>query len=145
MFIHLMGHTGGYSREDAIEAIDDEGTLPDMLTFNPSNRPSTRTAASFTDDVIDYRLAFLTKGECPPSGLSPHTDTLTVFPYLGPPAPDPELVGRLVIASGPHIGHEAAQEVEIRSGLRAGKCLLEVLLGDQQDASAYSLVTAMLP
>jgi hypothetical protein len=39
----------------------------------------------FTDDVIDYRLAFLTKGECPPSGLSPHTDTLTEFPYLGPP------------------------------------------------------------
>jgi hypothetical protein len=39
----------------------------------------------FTDDVIDYRLAFLTNGECPPSGLSPHTDTLSVFPYLGPP------------------------------------------------------------
>jgi len=32
-------------------------------------------------------LAFLTKGECPPSGLSPHTDTLDVFPYLGPPHP----------------------------------------------------------
>ena len=35
--------------------------------------------------VIDYRLAFLTKGECPPSGLSPHTDTLDEFPYLGTP------------------------------------------------------------
>ena len=38
-----------------------------------------------TDDVIDYRLALLTKGECPPSGLKPHTDILKEFPYLGPP------------------------------------------------------------
>ncbi len=37
------------------------------------------------DDVIDYRLAFLTKGECPPSGLKPHTDILKEFPYLGGP------------------------------------------------------------
>ena len=35
MFIHLMGHTGGYSREEAIEAIEQEGTLPDMLTYQP--------------------------------------------------------------------------------------------------------------
>jgi hypothetical protein len=35
--------------------------------------------------VIDYRLAFLTKGECPPSGLKPHTDSLKELPYLGTP------------------------------------------------------------
>jgi hypothetical protein len=87
MFIHLMGHTGRYSREEAIEAIDNEGTLPDMLTFNPSKPAQYPNGRVFTDDVIDYRLAFLTKGECPPSGLSPHTDTLNVFPYLGPPHP----------------------------------------------------------
>jgi len=85
MFIHQLGHTGGYSREEAIEAIDNEGTLPDMLTFNPSKPAKYPNGRVFTDDVIDYRLAFLTKGECPPSGLTPHTDTLTVFPYLGPP------------------------------------------------------------
>ena len=85
MFIHLLGHTGGYTREEAIEAIDNEGTLPDMLTFNPSKPAKYPNGRVFTDDVIDYRLAFLTKGDCPPSGLSPHTDTLTVFPYLGPP------------------------------------------------------------
>jgi hypothetical protein len=39
----------------------------------------------FADDVSDYRLAVLTKGECPPSGLTPHSDILGVFPYLGPP------------------------------------------------------------
>ncbi len=85
MFIHLMGHTGGYSRQEAIEAIEREGTLPDMLTYNPSKPAKYPNGRVFTDDVIDYRLAFLTKGECPPTGLSPHTDTLTEFPYLGPP------------------------------------------------------------
>lgn len=84
-FIHLMGHTGNYTRDEAIAAIDREGTLPDMLTFNPANPAKYPNGRTFTDDVIDYRLAFLTKGECPPSGLSPHTDTLTEFPYLGTP------------------------------------------------------------
>ena len=84
-FIHLMGHTGGYDREEAIAAIDAEGTLPDMLTYNPSKPAKYPNGRVFTDDVIDYRLAFLTKGDCPPTGLSPHTDTLEVFPYLGPP------------------------------------------------------------
>ena len=35
-FVHLMGHTGNYTRDEAIAAIDKEGTLPDVLTFNPS-------------------------------------------------------------------------------------------------------------
>ena len=84
-FIHLLGHTGGYSREQAIAAIDREGTLPDMLTYNPAKPAKYPNGRVFTDDVIDYRLAFLTKGECPPSGLNPHTDTLDEFPYLGTP------------------------------------------------------------
>jgi len=87
MFVHIMGHTGGYTREEAIEAIEKEGTLPDMLTFNPSRPATYPNGRVFTDDVINYRLAFLTKGECPPTGLSPHTDTLTTFPYLGSPHP----------------------------------------------------------
>ena len=84
-FIHLMGHTGGYSREEAIAAIDQEGTLPDMLTFDPSKPARYPNGRVFTDDVIDYRLSFLSKGDIPPSGLSPHTDTLAEFPYLGTP------------------------------------------------------------
>ncbi len=84
-FIHLLGHTGGYSDDEAIAAIDAEGILPDMLTFDPSKPAKYPNGRVFTDDVIDYRLASLTKGDCPPSGLSPHTDTLQVFPYLGPP------------------------------------------------------------
>ena len=41
----------------------------------------------FVEDVIDIRVGFLTKGEAPPTGLTPHTDTLGTFPYLGEPHP----------------------------------------------------------
>ena len=68
MFIDLLGHTGGYTREEAIRAIDNEGTLPDMLAFNPSKPAKYPNGRVFTDGFIDYRLAILTKGECPPSG-----------------------------------------------------------------------------
>jgi hypothetical protein len=84
-FVHLMGHTGNYTREEAIAAIDQERTLPDVLSFDPSKPAKYPNGRVFTDDVIDYRLAFLTKGECPASGLKPHNDTLSEFPYLGAP------------------------------------------------------------
>ena len=45
-FVHLMGHTGNYTREEAIAAIDTERTLPDVLTFDPRNPRSTRTGVS---------------------------------------------------------------------------------------------------
>jgi hypothetical protein len=85
LFVHLMGHTGGYTRDEAIAAIEEHGILPDMLGFNPSKPGKYPNGRVFTDDVIDYRLAFLSKGDIPPTGLSPHTDTLDEFPYLGPP------------------------------------------------------------
>ena len=81
-FVHLMGHAGGYTRDEAIAAIEPEGLLPDVLTFDPARYPNGRV---FTDDVINHRLLFLSKGDVPPPGLAPHTDTLDVFPYLGPP------------------------------------------------------------
>ncbi|MGZ8801921.1 MAG: DUF4331 family protein, partial [Mycobacterium sp.] len=82
---HLMGHPGNYTREEAIAAIGAHGILPDMLTFNPSQPAGYPNGRVFTDDVINFRLSFLSKGEIPPDGLAPHTDTLTEFPYLGPP------------------------------------------------------------
>jgi Domain of unknown function (DUF4331) len=84
-FIHLMGHTGNYTREEAIAAIDAEGILPDMLSYNPSKPVKYPNGRLFTDDVINTRLAFLSKGEIPPTGLSPHTDILKEFPYIGTP------------------------------------------------------------
>ncbi|WP_327287251.1 DUF4331 family protein [Streptomyces sp. NBC_01198] len=86
-FVHIMGHTGGYSREEAIAAIDADGLLPDMLTYDPAKPARYPNGRVFTDDVIDHRLAFLSKGDIPPTGLSPHSDVLTEFPYLGHPHP----------------------------------------------------------
>ncbi len=86
-FVHLMGHTGNYSRDEAIAAIDRERTLPDVLTFDPAQPAKYPNGRVFTDDVIDYRVAFLTKGQCPPTGLKPHTDILNEFPYIGTPHP----------------------------------------------------------
>ncbi|MEV7500711.1 DUF4331 family protein [Streptomyces sp. NPDC093018] len=86
-FVHLLGHTGGYSREEAIAALDEHGILPDVLHFDPSRPAVYPNGRTFTEDVIDIRVAFLTKNEAPPTGLSPHTDTLDRFPYLGDPHP----------------------------------------------------------
>ncbi len=86
-FVHLMGHTGGYTRDEAIAAIHAEGILPDMLSFDPSKPAKYPHGRVFTDDVINTRLAFLSKGDIPPSGLKSHTDVLREFPYLGTPHP----------------------------------------------------------
>jgi hypothetical protein len=85
LFIHLMGHTGNYTREEATAEIDKDRILPDMLSFDPSKPAKYPNGRVFTDDVIDHRLAFLSKGDIPPDGLKPHTDTLQTFPYLGTP------------------------------------------------------------
>ena len=71
LFIHLMGHTGNYTREEAIAAIDAHGILPDMLSFDPRQPAQYPNGRVFADDVINHRLAFLTKGECPPDGSEP--------------------------------------------------------------------------
>ncbi|MFJ5800633.1 DUF4331 family protein [Streptomyces decoyicus] len=86
-FVHLMGHTGNYTREEAIAAIDADRVLPDMLVFDPSKPAQYPNGRAFTDDVINHRLSFLSKGDIPPTGLEPHTDLLDEFPYLGNPHP----------------------------------------------------------
>ena len=87
LFLHLLGHTGGYPRDEAIAAIDAEGLLPDVLTFDPSNPARYPNGRVFSDDVINHRLLFLSRGDVPPPGLSPHGDPLEEFPYLGNPHP----------------------------------------------------------
>lgn len=83
--IELMADTGGYTREEAVDAIEAEGTLPDVLTYNPSAPAKYPNGRTLTDDVADYRSRFLTKGQKTVSGLSPNSDLLTEFPYLGDP------------------------------------------------------------
>ena len=87
MFVHVMGHTGNYTREEAIAAIDADRVLPDMLSYNPSKPAIYPNGRNFTDHVIAHRLAFLSKGDIPPDGLKPHTDFLKEFPYMGTPHP----------------------------------------------------------
>ena len=88
-FIHVLGHTGNYTREEAIAAIDADKLLPDMMTYDPSKPAKYPNGRVFTDHVIAHRLAFISKGEIPPDGLRPHTDMLADFPYLGTPHPAP--------------------------------------------------------
>ena len=83
--IELMAETGGYSREEAIDAIEAEGTLPDVLTFNPAKPAAYPNGRALTDDVADYRSRFLTKGQKGFSGLGAPTDLLPEFPYLSGP------------------------------------------------------------
>lgn len=87
MFVHLMGHTGNYTREEAIAAIDQDRILPDILHFDPSKPALYPNGRGFVEDVINHRLAFLSKGDIPPTGLKPHTDILADFPYIGTPHP----------------------------------------------------------
>ena len=53
MFVHLMGHTGNYTREEAVAAIDQHGILPDMLNFDPSQPAQYPNGRVFTDDATD--------------------------------------------------------------------------------------------
>jgi hypothetical protein len=84
-FVHVLGHTGNYTREEAIAAIDAERLLPDMMRYDPSRPAGYPNGRLLTDHVVAHRLAFISKGDIPPDGLEPHRDLLEEFPYLGTP------------------------------------------------------------
>src|SRR4029078_11741326 len=73
-FGHVLGHTGDYSPAEARAAIDTEGLLPDMLTFDPTQPPGYPNGRRLTDHVVAYRLVSLPTGEIPPHGLQHNTD-----------------------------------------------------------------------
>lgn len=88
-FIHVLGHTGHYTREEAIAAIDKDQLLPDVMIYDPAKPAGFPNGRTFTDHVVAHRLAFISKGEIPHDGLKPHTDVLKEFPYLGAPHANP--------------------------------------------------------
>jgi hypothetical protein len=45
-----------------------------VLSFDRSKPAKYPNGRLFTDDVIDCRIAFLTKNQSPPTGLKSHTD-----------------------------------------------------------------------
>jgi hypothetical protein len=79
---------GGYPPEQARQAA--LTVLPDILRYDrtkPAGYPNGRKP---TDDVYSMRFAWLSHGKIPPTGLKPHDDLLSQFPYLGLPNPEPD-------------------------------------------------------
>lgn len=90
-FLESLEHVGGYSVDEAKATLDAHGILPDMLSFDPAMPGGYPNGRLLIDHIIAHRLAMLSNGTIPPDGLTPHTDLLTSFPYLGTPheKPDP--------------------------------------------------------
>ena len=61
--------------------------LPDILRYDRTKPPFYPNGRRPIEDIYSYRWAWLTHGKVPPTGLIPHADLLTDFPYLGPPNP----------------------------------------------------------
>ncbi len=78
---------GGYSTEEAKAAAMQ--VLPDILLFDRSQPATYPNGRVPTDDVYSMRFAWLSRGQIPPTGLKPHDDLQTQFPYLGVPNPLP--------------------------------------------------------
>jgi Domain of unknown function (DUF4331) len=74
---------GGYSAGDALAIA--EILLPDVLTFDYSSAAGFLNGRRLQDDVIDIELSLVTDGKITGDGVGPHTDYLSVFPYLGNP------------------------------------------------------------
>jgi hypothetical protein len=59
--------------------------LPDILTYDFNSASGFLNGRQLADDVIDTELALVTNGQITSDGVGPHTDYLSVFPYLGTP------------------------------------------------------------
>jgi len=73
----------GYSPEAARRAA--LMVLPDILQYDRSRPAAYPNGRVPTDDVYSMRFAWLSNGKVPPTGLKPHADLLSEFPYLGLP------------------------------------------------------------
>jgi hypothetical protein len=76
---------GGYSPEEARAAAMQ--VLPDILRYDRTKAATYPNGRVPTDDVYSMRFAWLTHGKVPPTGLTPHDDLQSEFPYLGVPNP----------------------------------------------------------
>src|SRR5712671_6997559 len=71
VFAHQLEHTGGYSREDAVE--EARKLLPDILSYD-TRRPVTfpPNGRALTDDVVDVFFSTLTNGKVRGDMVGPH-------------------------------------------------------------------------
>jgi hypothetical protein len=83
-FAHSLQHAGGYTPEGATRAA--ATLLPDVLPYQPGRQASYPTnGRALTDDAVAHFLTVLTNGKVTGDGLTPHTDLLAEFPYVGSP------------------------------------------------------------
>jgi hypothetical protein len=75
----------GYTREEATAAA--LTVLPDILRYDRSQPAAYPNGWHPGDDAFVARMNFLSHGQAGNSGLKPHDDLLTEFPYLEPPVP----------------------------------------------------------
>jgi hypothetical protein len=90
VFAHALQHTGGYTPEEATRVA--AAQLPDLLPYQPALKiayPS--NGRTLTEDVELYFLPMVTNGKIKGDGVSPHTDLLAEFPYVGPPHTAPSM------------------------------------------------------
>jgi hypothetical protein len=76
---------GGYSPDEARQAA--LMVLPDILPYDRTQPATYPNGRILTDDVYSMRFAWLSHGKVGPTGLKPHDDLLTEFPFLGMPHP----------------------------------------------------------
>jgi hypothetical protein len=74
---------GGYPPEEAKQAAMQ--FLPDVLRYDRTKPVSYPNGRKLIDDAFSYRMAWLSYGKVPPTGLKSHDDLMWQFPYLGPP------------------------------------------------------------
>ncbi len=82
-FVTTLESLGGYSSTDATHIA--EILLPDILTYDFSSSAGFLNGRQLADDVIDIELGLVTNGKLTTDMVGPHTDYLSVFPYLGTP------------------------------------------------------------
>lgn len=82
-WIAALAHTGGYRPEEAEAVL--HTVLPDVLRYDRSRPVGYPNGRTLTDDVTSARLAMISNGKITDDHIPPHTDLLTVFPYLGAP------------------------------------------------------------
>jgi hypothetical protein len=74
-----------FNRDAATAAALTSVLLPDILTYDYANSGGFLNGRRLEDDVIDAELRLLTGSSTIGDGVGPHTDYLSVFPYVGTP------------------------------------------------------------
>ncbi|WP_042382122.1 DUF4331 family protein [Streptacidiphilus melanogenes] len=79
----VLAHTGGYEAAEGEQAL--RTVLPDVLHYDRTRPAAYPNGRTLIDDVTSARLTMISKGKITDDHIPPHTDLLTVFPYLGQP------------------------------------------------------------